>query len=287
MLRDVEPWRAWDATDDEYAELQIIREPIPDTLSDTIDHWLYQWFAGQSSYGRVNASIVNELVAALRVMLPTNFDAAGFVEAIRAEGDRYTLQLVDYVLAKQSPYPPTGEMPPFVAGLARHMDLSASAVCVAQEGSRYRIARRMVEGVEQAAQRAVDDANATAGQHLATAWREMQSMAPDASKVLRESIQAVEAAAGPIVIPKDTRPQLSKIVGALKQQEGWGLVLAQRDDAYPDHAVVLIGMLETLAFAEQHRHSGHGYSEVEAVGHVQLAATLTGWFSAGVVVRRQ
>jgi hypothetical protein len=62
-------------------------------------------------------------------------------------------------------------------------------------------------------------------------------------------------------------------------------VLAQRDDGHPDHAVVLIGMLETLAFAEQHRHSGHGYSEAEAVGHVQLAATLVGWFSAGVVVR--
>ena len=109
-------------------------------------------------------------------------------------------------------------------------------------------------------------------------------MTPDTSKILREAIQAVEAAAGAVAIPKEGRPQLSKIVGALRDQKGWGLVLAQRD-GHPDHKAVLIGMLETLAFAQQHRHSGHGYSETEAVGHVQLAATLVGWFSAGVVRR--
>jgi hypothetical protein len=284
MLRDVEPWRAWDATDDEYAELQIIREPIPETLSDTIDHWLYQWFAGGSRYGAVHGSLVNELTAALRVMLPQGLQAMTLVETVREEGDRYTLQVVDYLLAKQR----AGGvgMPDNVQVLSDQMDRSSSAVrIVLSDDFRYRIARRMPEGVEEAAQRAIDDANATAGRHLTTAWHEIQSLAPDASKVLRESIQAVEAAGGPVVIPNDKRPQLSKIVGALKQQQGWGLVLAQRDDGHPDHAAVLIGMLETLAFAEQHRHSGHGYSEAEAIGHVQLAATLVGWFSAAVVVR--
>lgn len=281
---DVEPWRAWDATEDEYAELQIIREPIPDTLSDTIDQWLYEQFAQHNGYGGMQASFVNELVAALRVLLPQGVQPMTLVEAVRDIGDRYTLQVVDYLLAKDSPG--VYGTPSYVAQLSLQMDRSSSAVqIVLAEENRYRIGRRMPEGVEEAAQRAVDDSNATAGRHLSTAWREMQSMTPDASKVLRESIQAVEAAAGPVVIPNDKRPQLSKIVGALRQQKGWGLVLAQRDDGHPDHAVVLIGMLETLAFAEQHRHSGHGYSDAEAVGHVQLAATLVGWFSAGVVVK--
>jgi hypothetical protein len=280
----VEPWRAWDASDDEYAELQIIREPIPETLSDTIDEWLYRWFAGSSSHGVVHASLVNELVAALRVMLPQGVQAMTLVETVRDKGDRYTLQVVDYLLARQRPG--AVGMPTYVEELSDQMDRSSSAVrIVLSDEFLYRIARRMPEGIEEAAQRAIDDANSTAGRHLTTAWREMQSMTPDSSKVLRESIQAVEAAGGPVVIPNENRPQLSKIVGALKQQQGWGLVLAQRDDGHPDHKAVLIGMLETLAYAEQYRHSGHGYSETEAVGHVQLAATLVGWFSAGVVRR--
>lgn len=280
----MDPWKPWDATEEEYAESLVIREPIPETLTDTIDDWLYRWFAGQSSYGAVHTSVVNELVAALRVMLPLGVQSQTLVEAIRDEGDRYTLQVVDYLLAKQRP---SGMgAPDNVQALSDQMDRSASAVrIVLADDFRYRIARRLPEGVEEAAQRAVNDANPVAGKHLANAWREMQSIEPDASKILRESIQAVEAAGGAVVIPNDKKPQLSKIVGALRQQDGWGLVLARRDDGHPDHKAVLIGMLETLAFAEQHRHSGHGYSDVEAVGHVQLAATLVGWFSASVVVR--
>lgn len=283
----MKPWRAWDATDDEYAELQIIREPIPETLDETINQWLRGYFRMHMSYGEVSRAVLNVIEAALRLRLDLSYHPDGdeVTEAIRAKGDQYTLRVVDFLLSQWEPEPPFDSVPQEVAFLRSQMDLSSSAVQVVQEGRGYRIARRLTEGVEEAAQRAVNDANQTAGQHLAKAWREMQSMTPDASKVLRESIQAVEAAAGPVVIPNDKRPQLSKIVGALRQQQGWGLVLAQRDDGHPDHAAVLIGMLETLAFAEQHRHSGHGYSEAEAIGHVQLAATLVGWFSAGVVVR--
>lgn len=284
----MEPWKPWDATDDEYAEMLVIREPIPESLDDTISRWLYDHFSARSRYGEVSRQLINVMEAALRVTLalPTQPDADDLAAAVRAEGDQYTLRVVDLLLAQTRRTDPMND-PQDVAFLRSQMALSASAVQVVRDGQGYRIARRMPEGVEDAAQRAVNDANGTAGRHLASAWREMQSMEPNASMVLREAIQAVEAAAGAVVIPKDKKPQLSKIVGALRDQKGWGLVLAQRDDGHPDHKAVLIGMLETLAFAEQHRHSGHGYSDAEAVGHVQLAATLVGWFSAGVVVRSE
>ena len=259
----------------------------PDTLDETINQWLRGFFRLRSTYDQVSRTLINVIEAALRVrlILPQNPDADDLTEAIRAEGEQYTLRVVDFLLSQREPDRPMGYWPEDVAFLKSQMDLSSSAVQVVREEQHYRIARRLPEGVEEAAQRAIDDANPVAGKHLATAWREMQSMTPDPSKDLREAIQAVEAAGGAVVIPNDRRPQLSKIVGVLRQQSGWVLVLARRDDDYPDHKAVLIGMLETLAFAEQHRHSGHGYSETEAVGHVQLAATLVGWFSAGVVRR--
>lgn len=288
-LLNVEPWKPWDATDEEYADLQVIREPIPDVLDETINQWLRGFFQLRSSYSEVDRTIINVIEAALRqrLTLPDNPDSDDVTEAIRAEGEKYTLRVIDLLLSEREPDYPMADTPDDIAFLMTQMDLSSSAVSVVRQERGYRIARRMPEGVEDAAQRAIDDANGTAGRHLASAWREMQSLTPKASMVLREAIQAVEAAGGAVVIPRDKKPQLSKIVGALRDQKGWGLVLARRDDGHPDHKAVLISMLETLAFAEQHRHSGHGYSDTEAVGHVQLAATLVGWFSAGVVVRSE
>lgn len=285
----MEPWKPWDATEDEYADLLVIREPIPETLNGSIDQWLRGFFRSKSSYQVVDRTVINTIEAALRVTLdlPDHPDGDDVTEAIRAEGDRYTLQVIDFLIAQREPDQIYGTPPDDVAFLMSQMDLSSSGVRIVRDGRRYRIARRLAEGIEEAAQKAIYDANQTAGQHLAKAWREMQSMTPDASKVLREGIQAVEAAGGAVVIPRERKPQLSKIVQCLRAQKGWGLAFARRDDDQPDHLGILIGMLETLAFAEQHRHSGHGYSEVQAVGHVQLAATLVGWFSAGVVVRAE
>lgn len=283
----MEPWKPWDATDEEYAELLVIREPIPETLDETINDWLLEFFRTQMDYRGVDRKLVSLIEAALRVRLelPDKPGADDLTEVIREQGDQYTLRVIDFLLAQHGALDSTGQPPANVAFLMAQMDLSSSAVKVVRQDQHFRIARRLPEGVEEAAQRAVTDANTTAGRHLATAWREMQSLKPDASKVLREGIQAVEAAAGPVVTPNEKKPRLGKIVATLRDQKGWRLVFAQRDDGHPDHKAVLIGMLETLAFAEQHRHSGHGYSEVEAIGHVELAATLVGWFSAGVVVR--
>jgi hypothetical protein len=279
----VQPWKPWDATDEEYAELQIIREDIPPTLWAPLRKWLRDVLnAAGIGYEVVNPDLVHWIETSLRVNLhmgqyPKTDDV---MRAVFNEGDQFS---------EYQPEPPLGAIPENVQRFEERMALSGSALTIVfdSQSDGYRLRHRLPEGVEEAAQAAINDANATAGQHLAKAWREMQSLDPDTSKVLREAIQAVEAAAGEKVIPKDKKPQLSKIVAALRDQEGWGLVLAQRDDGHPDHKAVLIGMLETLAFAEQSRHSGPGYAATEALGHVQLAATLVGWFSADVVMRRQ
>jgi hypothetical protein len=283
----VKPWEPWDATEEEVADLYIIREPIPESLQRPIEEWLRQTFHAASRYGRVDSAMVHFVETSLRTPfdLDDPVEPDDLVSAVTDQGDKFTLRVVDLLLSTYAPETQWRTMPALVARLSTHMERTGSAVLIVREESHYRLARRMPEGIEEAAQAAIRDSNATAGQHLANAWREMQGMDPDASKILREGIQAVEAAAGSVVIPKDKKPQLSKIVGALRQQQGWGLAFARRDDGHPDHLAVLIGMLETLAFAEQHRHSGHGYSVAEATGHVQLAATLVGWFSAGVVVR--
>jgi len=279
-----EPFIPWDATEGEIADLQVVREEIPETLVDPLFKWLTEEVGGRNSYASINQ--IHHIETSLRTRLELQESATSddLVLTIAKRGRQFILRVVDLILSGYQPEEGVWQ-PTRVSSLATRMIRSGSALEIAERNGVYRLRRRIVEGVEEAGQRAVHDANPTAGRHLATAMREAQEMEPDASKVMRESIQAVEAAAGPVVIPNDKQPRLRKIFAAIRDQDGWGLVFAQRDDGHPDHKAVLTGMIETLVFAEQSRHSGPGYTTVEAVGHVQLAATLVGWFSTGVARR--
>ncbi|QLD10808.1 hypothetical protein [Microbacterium oleivorans] len=150
-------------------------------------------------------------------------------------------------------------------------------------GSNFRLSRRLTDGIEDLADEVVRSASHRAGLYLSSAWTEAYGLEPDTSKVMTESIRAVEAAAGPRVLPEDKRATLGKIVASLKSRTDWHLVLDRRDDDHPDHHAVVVGMIETLAFAQRDRHAGAPPTVLQAQGHVQVAANLVNWFSTGVV----
>jgi hypothetical protein len=279
-------WRPWDADDDEYAQRLEIKALVPEPLRP----FLHSWLASElntAGYARAEPGTVHALQSAFGV----NFGfAAGrvstqdLVDRIASEGDRFLMQVVDYVAAsyEDKSYAPT---PKEIDLLSWHLDQNMSAVQVLPDASQvYRVTRRLPLGVEDSGTDAVDRSSEEAGRHLIKAWSAMRSLTPDTSLVMTEAIRAVEAAAGPVVIPKDKQQRLGKIVQTLKARETWGLVLRRRDDDVPDHRLVLIGMMETLAFAEQHRHGGEAPSVLEALTHVQLASTLVAWFATGAVV---
>lgn len=285
----VEPWRPWDADDEEYAERLVVRSLIPDPLRPALRAWLRGELNNAGYGGQTSFALVNSLQSALRVTFGF-FDGpvytAALVGAIEERGDRFMIRVVDFCLADYTsdgnPWSPT---PSRVEELQWHLDQNMSAVTTRLVEGKYRITRRLPEGIEEVAQQAIDAASATAGRHLSKAWQEARSLDRDTSAVMTEAIRAVEAAAGPVVIPNDLRPRLSKIVAALKDNSKWTIGLPRRDDGYPDQRQILIGMLEVLAFAETQRHSGDDPSGREAMTHVQLASTLVSWFSIGAIVK--
>ena len=204
------------------------------------------------------------------------------MEEIERYGDQFLLRVVDLILSVAN-YHEGFSWPDNVETLRDYLDVSVAGICIVVRDDQFRLSTRLEAGVEEAMQAAIDRSEGYATQHLAKAVAESLTSEPDTSQVLTEGIRAVEAAAGKIVIPADKAPRLAKIVGALKEKQGWKLVFQQRDDGYPEHREVLIGMLETLVFAQQDRHSGAAPTPTEALGHVMLAATLVGWFSTGVV----
>lgn len=276
-------WVPWDADEDEVVQLHVVREPIPDSMRPALREWLYLRLMDSSGISR--ESTVTTLQSALRINLEFergNALTEELVNALEARGDKILLRTVDFLLALYEFHSYQAE-PSEVEALRWHLDTSLAAIDIVLQDRVYRLGRRLPEGVEAAAQLAVDSTPKVAGRHLAKALREMQTLEPDTSAVMTEGIRAVEAAAGAVVTPKDIAPRLSKIVAALKDKSAWTVSLQRRDDGHPDHRAVLIGMLETLAFAQRDRHAGKAPAVVQAQGHVLLAANLVGWFSTGVI----
>ena len=284
-------WRPWDADDNEYAARLEIKQLVPNTLRPFLSSWLYDQLNNVAP-GYTKAESVHILRSALGVELnfaPGFVDTEALVERIVAEGDRYLIRVVDYLA---SAYSLEGSdwrrlRPAPIDDLAWHLDQNMSSVHVALvDNENFRIERRLPLGVEESASAAVESAKESAGRHLAKAWMRVRDLNPDPSVVMTEAIRAVEAAAGPVVTPKEKQFRLGKIVQQLKDRSSWTLVLDARDDGHPDHRLVLIGMIETLVFAERGRHGGAEPSELQALTHVQLASTLVAWFSTGAVVNR-
>lgn len=286
-----DPWIPWDATEEEITELHIVREQIPESIRPAILAWIFDRLPGQAYMNEYTPSeVVDNLRTALRLPLDFSPKASvkrlALVEQIASQGDRTVLRVVDYLASsfRRGRY---GETPPEIADLAFHLDKGGSAVRVRYSPSSpgYRLELRLVEGTEELAQQAVDQQESP-GRHLSRAWRSAFDLDPNPSFAMTEAIRAVEAACAPVVLPKDRKPTLGKVVSALQSQSGWGLLL-DNSDGFPNHLDVLIGMMETLAKAQPDRHAGEEPTQLQAQAHVQLAATLVFWFSSGAVLREQ
>jgi hypothetical protein len=277
-------WRSWDEDDDEYAERTVVRDLIPEPLESYLDSWLRSRLRRDSYW--VAAKTVYAIQSSLHVVFESDpeyddIPVDDLMKQIESRGEKFKLRVLDLLLAAERVN--NVQIPPHIRELSWHLGSTASALTIDDSGSVYRLARRLPDGVEEIAQQSVLASNQSAGAHLSRAWTEAQGLEPDTSKVMTEAIRAVEAAAAPVVIPRDTRPTLGKIVASLRGRDDWRLVLQRRDDDVPDHHVMVIAMLETLAFAQRDRHAGEPPSVVEAQGHVQLASTLVAWFSTGVI----
>ena len=281
-------WRPWDADDDEYKDRSLIRELIPPPLRAPALVWIRRGLRPSGQYAYVSMPRVHAIQTALQVdfgLSSQYVQADDMVKALAQRGDQFLSRVIDFMLSTYA-HDPQGDDPGDVVELRRHLDHAASALDITVRDGAYRLKRRVSLGVEELAEAAKASADALAGEHLGRAWTEAYSLTPNTSVVMTEAIKAVEAAAHPVVTPKDKQRRLGKITQAIKDQHGWTLGFPVRDDGHPDHKAVLVGMLETLIIAQADRHGGAAPTLIEAQGHVQLASTLVQWFSSGVVERR-
>jgi hypothetical protein len=210
-------------------------------------------------------------------------EAQGFVMAVERTNAALVLDAVDMVLHEVA----TGRWSFGDAGwkieIARILDEGGSLWTVSKDGD------ALEERVLPAARdqlTAVDRQVGSAGEHIDNAWRAAYGRTPNASRAYSEAIKAVEAAAAPVVSPKNLKATLGTIRGDLTAaKDRWNFAIAS---APPGHSIdVVLALIGSLWEGQSDRHGGTTRTRVPtddaARAAVHMAITLVQWFQNGAI----
>ena len=273
----------FDATEEEIAQLSIVRDGIPTVLEEPLKDWLANTFSTLESYADESLGFKIQLdldtnlgFSARSSVSPRDFAAIAF-----NAGQSTFMRVIDYVL-----YTGSWSFPADAGVLEEYLNRYRSKYAVVERDNRRRIGYRVPEGLEETMQEAINAADATAGKLLAEAWEYAYGLEGKAEEAMDKAVKAVERAATPVVCPNHPAASLGNVIADVKQQGDWVLGLRSNASAYP--GVTLHHMMQTLWHGQQYRHvDKHAVQPTieQARVHVMLAATLVGWFSSGQVVR--
>lgn len=139
---------------------------------------------------------------------------------------------------------------------------------------------RRVDATIAARAETTTSATTIASQHLRRAWASLYRREPDYGRALDEANAALEAAARPVVSPRNRRSTLGTIIRDLKAApQKWTCELGTVDE--------LAGRLDDLW--SWHRHGTDDPNEVKTITHglaeaaVHEALTLVHWFMSGAI----
>ena len=121
-----------------------------------------------------------------------------------------------------------------------------------------------------------------AAEYLRTAWHHLYGRNPNPSAAYRDAVRAVEAAARPVVTPKDDLATLGKMITALNDKpEKWETVIGD--------VGTVRKMMRTIWKSQSDRHGTddpakpRNVSKPEAESAVQMAVTLVHLFRTGAI----
>lgn len=146
--------------------------------------------------------------------------------------------------------------------------------------------QRVPEGVQLNAEQAMNTPG-NAGKLLAEAWHATYGINPNPELGYSKAVKAVEAAARPLVSPKNATATLGNIVGQMRADKDWDMVLIKKHPQNPTDKV-LIDLMQALWSGQRKRHGDDDTQEIqsaEAETAVSLAVTLVNLFAGNLIQR--
>lgn len=272
----------------EAAEDAALHEGVPPWLKASLGSWIERQLADR--FGSWNQNqllrLERELLISLDWAAGTDYAGSTLLRQVQSD-EELCLNVVDYLLRDLRD--PEDRLR--WSSLALMLQEAGSAWTV-DGGHRpaqgFGLVRRVAETVEASAQQAFRAPRA--GDHLRSAWHGVYGRSPNPSEAYREAVRAVEAAARPIVTPKDNIATLGKMVAALRDgATKWEMVFGGSPAIDQVDVVRLIAKL--LWDGQTDRHGSDDpqasvpITQEQAQAAVHLAVLLVQWFSAGSIRR--
>lgn len=262
-----------------------------DALSEGVPEWIRAQAADLITEGlasgaefRVDIARVRDCGAALRRTLPIDDSKQKFRQymQLRAEDDPLlVLSVLDWILkVEDDPWYPERAEDVLSSG--------NSAWTVGEWGDGHIGLVRRVDATATTAAAQAISAKTTASYHLAEAWQAGYGLNGKPSSAYSHAIKAVEAAAIPVVSPKNGSATLGTVIGQVRADGDWIIPLTREKD--PGHvAGMLLSMLEALWVGQSDRHGSPlppiSITSEAAQAAVLMATTLVQWFQSGTVRR--
>lgn len=207
---------------DEDVEFSIFREDIPDWMASGLWQWIADAFV--------------------------EHDPTGWIET--PSFDLLLLRHSKLEIHVAVPW----YNPSFDAGVdaLRGVYAGRSAWTIGQRDGKPGLARRLPDGVQTAAEATFGLGDA--GKLLALAWRHAYGVEPDASRAYSQAIKAVEAAAIPVVCPRQLDATLGNVIGELNSNPSWTLP-HQREHSDAKARDVLVAMSRLFYRGQHDRHA--------------------------------
>lgn len=258
-------------------------EGVPAHLLSGVLHW-FRGLCHSGPNGRVEEVRLQHVVAYLRFAVGVADGGGEIMEALVAKAsldEEFCLDLLDAGLHVWEAW-----------NRWRALDaiLVAGGSVWKVEGDKHVSLTRVVGDEQQAAFNQAVAAQDEISSELREAWSNAYGRGGDASDAWDHAIKALEEVFIPVVVPKQSKPNLGHVVGQLRNQGNlWKLVVPGKGQ---DHAVdPLVGILD-LIWPNHDRHGGGSTpkrtpSPQEARAVVTLAVTLVQWHRDGWAVQRR
>ncbi|PFG34851.1 hypothetical protein [Sanguibacter antarcticus] len=275
----------FDASEDEVAARQVLRSGVPTSMRAPITNWI--WHQMASPQGFVKPYAMHTIENNLDISFGFDSTFTGvlekkvFLTLLGKRDARNLLRIADWLLAQ------AGSRGTKHIALQAVLRQGRSQYEVVLRDSSYRLALRLPEGVQAAAEQVMD--LGTPGTLLRRAWSKLYDIDPDPSGAYSAAVKAVEAAALPALGISRPTATISDAVRAIERREAtWRLPFKREHTEYLSRDV-LLGMLKSLYRGQRDRHGSDAYSDVtpeEAEAAVLMAVPLVGWFARGLIEER-
>lgn len=270
-------------------ELKGPFEGVPDHLLSSLTDWLRPVFyprrqEGRGSSHRFQYDLLREVERRLVFSTgigPTHNDmqAKNKLETHFYSDRRFCLDVVDFVLWKGLESRSNGDLDAILYE-------AGSVYKVAYTTGSGRLERRVEEHTEVLAKQAMSTGD-SASELLSHAWSATYGLEPNPSEGYRCAVRAVEAIAGPLILPSDSHVTLGKIISHLRDARNeWEFALPSRGDGEPSVQTIIdcLGSLWTSQYDRHVREDTPLHVQPhEAEAAVPLAAVTIHWLQRGLL----